>query len=269
MDIFKEYNAIKLVLSLQSYYRLVKTRKECITKKIRACYEISYTTMSHIQNNYDINIFTKSTYNDNMEELDDILTFYKFIQSKFKYMKMSIYKLRQIEIFTEILNNKLNNLIENIGCSSIIEIVRFKLDVDILEHINKDRNLIIFYDKFFTPLSAKYTTISNKKKDNHFHIQIKKTPKQSNHSFREKLDGATLQIEYATHVFTLRGYFKKDPLNIIRHEGKMKIKNTELENELKVVDIPTDFKNKYSQQISLRDFIVLSIKEILDLLKKS
>ena len=269
MDIFKEYNAIKLVLSLQSYYRLVKVRKENITKKIRTCYEISYMTMSHIQNNYDINIFTKSTYNDNMEELDDILTFYKFIQSKFKYVKMSIYKLRQLEIFTEILNNKLNNLIENIGCSSIIEIVRFKLDVDILEHVNKDRNLIIFYDKFFTPLSVKYTNISNKKKDNHFHIQIKKTPKQSNHSFREKLDGATLQIEYITHVFTLRGYFKKDPLNIIRHEGKMKIKNTELENDLKVVDIPADFKNKYSQQISLRDFIVLSIKEILDLLKKS
>ena len=164
MDIFKEYNAIKLVLSLQSYYRLVKVRKENVTKKIRTCYEISYMTMSHIQNNYDMNIFTKSTYNDNMEELDDILTFYKFIQSKFKYVKMSIYKLRQIEIFTEILNNKLNNLIENIGCSSIIEIVRFKLDVDILEHINKDRNLIIFYDKFFTPLSVKYANISNKKK---------------------------------------------------------------------------------------------------------
>ena len=51
-----------------------------------------------------------------------------------------------------------------------------------------------------------------------------------------------------THVFTLRGYFKKDPLNIIRHEGKMKIKNIELENELKIVDIPNDFKNKIREQ---------------------
>ena len=115
----------------------------------------------------------------------------------------------------------------------------------------------------------KYNISSNKKKEKYFGIQIKKTPKQSSNSFREKLDGATLQIEYMNHIFTMRGYFKKDPLNIIRHEGKMKVKSIELENELKVIDIPDDFKNKYLQQISLRDFIVLSIKEILDLLKKS
>ena len=269
MDIFKEYNAIKLVLTLQSYYRLVKARKESVVKKIRICYEISYLIMSHIQNNYDINIFTKIIYNDNMEELDNILVFYKFIQSKLKYVKMSIYKLRQIEIFTEILNNKLHNLISVIGCSSILDIIQFKLDENILDHVHKDKNLVIFYDKFFTPLSMKYNISSNKKKEKYFGIQIKKTPKQSSNSFREKLDGATLQIEYMNHIFTMRGYFKKDPLNIIRHEGKMKIKSIELENELKVIDIPDDFKNKYLQQISLRDFIVLSIKEILDLLKKS
>ena len=245
MDIFKEYNAIKLVLTLQSYYRLVKARKESVVKKIRICYEISYLIMSHIQNNYDINIFTKIIYNDNMEELDNILVFYKFIQSKLKYVKMSIYKLRQIEIFTEILNNKLHNLISVIGCSSILDIIQFKLDENILDHVHKDKNLVIFYDKFFTPLSMKYNISSNKKKEKYFGIQIKKTPKQSSNSFREKLDGATLQIEYMNHIFTMRGYFKKDPLNIIRHEGKMKVKSIELENELKVIDIPDDFKNKY------------------------
>ena len=116
MDIFKEYNAIKLVLSLQSYYRLVKSKKTNITKKLRNYYEISYMLMSHIQNNFDTNIFSKSIYNENMEELDDILTFYKFVQSKFNYIKMSIYKLKQVEIFCEILNNKLNYLIEAVGC---------------------------------------------------------------------------------------------------------------------------------------------------------
>jgi ATP-dependent Lon protease len=268
MEVFKEYNEIKLVLSLQHYYRHVKNRKDEVTNKIRSSYELLYNTMSHIQENYDINIFTKSVYNSNMDELDSILVYYNFIKLKVRFIKLSIYKLRQSEIFTEILNNRLNNLIENVGTSNITDIVKFKLGIDIIDKVKKEQNLIIFYQKFFIPLSFKYNT-NNKKKDNYFNITVKRTLKNITTSFRERLDGATLHLEYENHTFSIKGYFKKDPLNVIRYEGKLKDKNTDIENELKIIDIPADFKNKFIQQVSLRDYVVLGMKDILELLKKS
>ena len=80
MDIFPNYTAIKLAVILQNYYRNIKNKKELLTKYLRKYYEFSYLLMSHIQITYEKNIFSKSVYNTNMDDLDNILVFYKFIK---------------------------------------------------------------------------------------------------------------------------------------------------------------------------------------------
>ena len=132
MNIFTDYPAIKLAVILQDYNKTVREKKAVISQNLRKYYELAYATMSHIQGTYEKGIFTKNTYNTNMEELDNILVFYNFIKSKFKIIWMSKYKLSQIDIFIEILHNRLINLIELIGSSNIPDIINLITNKNIL-----------------------------------------------------------------------------------------------------------------------------------------
>ena len=273
MNIFTDYPAIKLAVILQDYHRTVIEKKAVISQNLRKYYELSYATMSHIQGTYEKGIFTKNTYNTNMEELDNILVFYNFIKCKFKIIWMSKYKLSQIDIFIEILHNRLINLIELIGSSNITDIINLITEKDVLSTEKKHTNILKFYNKFFITTSIQYRELKKKTiKDNHILINIKKTSKhiQTNTvTFMEKIAGATIIIEVSKIIFTIKGCFRKDPLNIIRLEGELKEKNNNIIKELETLDIPNDFKEKYIQQLSLRDFVVSNPSEILNIIYKS
>ena len=134
-------------------------------------------------------------------------------------------------------------------------------------------NILKFYNKLFIATSIQHRELKKKTiKDTHILINIKKTSKhlQNNTvSFMEKIAGATIIIEISKIIFTIKGCFRKDPLNIIRLEGDLKEKNNNIIKELETLDVPKDFKEKYIQQLSLRDFVVSNSSEILNTIHKS
>ena len=272
MDIFPNYTAIKLAVILQNYYRNIKNKKELLTKNLRKYYEFSYLLMSHIQITYEKNIFSKSVYNSNMDDLDNILVFYKFIKKKLNLTRLSIYKIVQLEIFTDILKDRLINLTEIIGCSSIIDIINLTLNADVMSTIKNHHNSLNFYNKFFIATSIKSRELKKKTANHNIIINIKRNTKYSNSnsvSFIQKISGATLLIEVLNTTFIIQGCFKKDPLNIIRLEGKLHDKYNDLRKDFNTLDVPIDFKERYVEQLSLRDFIVLTVPEIYSTITKS
>ena len=60
LAIFENYNSIQLSTFFTThYYRDVKQKKYTIKKKLRKLYEIIFTLMSHLHQNYENKIFNK------------------------------------------------------------------------------------------------------------------------------------------------------------------------------------------------------------------
>ena len=96
LDIYHDYNSIKLALSLQNLYRTIHEKKNKLKDKLRKIYELIFSIMLHIQNNNENLIISKKIYNDTMHDLDNILEFYNFTKNKYDSIKFSISKLNII-----------------------------------------------------------------------------------------------------------------------------------------------------------------------------
>ena len=66
---------------------------------------------------------------------------------------------------------------------------------------------------------------------------------------------------------SLNGYFKNDNMNIIRTNEIFSAKNKEIQDYLQLEIVPSSFKSKYLEQISLRNFIILNPQEIKEVVK--
>jgi len=68
-------------------------------------------------------------------------------------------------------------------------------------------------------------------------------------------------------IMSLNGYFKNDNMNIIRTNEIFDQKKKEVDDYLNLEIIPNLFRERYLEQISLRNFIILNPSEIRDLVK--
>ena len=223
-------------------------------------------------------LIKKEKYNDYVESVENIFNNYK------KYdvpLTFAVYKkINRLGLKVHILSilNNLSNLCEKLGantCSDVISILNSNNEwKDKIKE--KYRKLIKFYDKFFVPISSKLINHSNDineiirtTKIEDIHLPFSKNLQIKSKSLLEKIEGATIYFPVNNNLIQINGYFKQDPINITRFGGTFGYKLLLLKSDLEYLEIPDDFKLKYIEQLSLRDFIVLSIREIVLLVKKS
>ena len=198
------------------------------------------------------------------------------LNNKINNLELEINKKKFVKNFIENKINEINNLYEKIsnkiGSNSIKKILDIYLNLDIfLEDKNNNyKKLLDIYDEYFIPLiSNKVTDIDSfiKKyniKDINVPVIIKSVG--LNNTLIEKISGATIVFYVnSSKIIIINGYFKKDSLNICRNLLELNNKLLLMENEN--LDIPAEFKEYYIEQLSLRDFIILSSKEINELIK--
>jgi ATP-dependent Lon protease len=179
------------------------------------------------------------------------------------------------DIINEI-NKSLEKICNKIGSDSIKNILDIYLYYDeFIENKNSEYiNLLDQYNEYFIPLSSNKITDVEKFIKNHnieninIPIVTKLIDYSKSNTLLEKINGASI-IFYVdkTKIIYVNGYFKKDSLNICKSLYEFKNKLTLIEEEIENLDIPLDFKEKYLEQLSLRDFIILSQHEISELLK--
>ncbi len=83
----------------------------------------------------------------------------------------------------------------------------------------------------------------------------------------EKIDGASIIIPYQNLIIVCHGLFKKDSLNLCKNSSIYQKKKNAFKDDLEYIDVPKEFKEKYTEQISLRDFIVYPTRELAANLK--
>jgi hypothetical protein len=84
----------------------------------------------------------------------------------------------------------------------------------------------------------------------------------------EKIDGATIIFKINDKLYVyINGYFKKDSLNIFKILNNFQKKKQLIDESIEYLDIPNIFKDKYIDQMPIKDFIILKPNEITDTIK--
>lgn len=224
-------------------------------------------------------IISQEKYNKYIEQIESIFNQYKEFSPPLQlsiFRKMSIIDLRFVIIN---MKDMLYNLCEETGascCNDVLSIILMNYYWENTITNKKYIKLLKFYNKFFIPISSK--CISSRKnirellsitKVENPELPFAKSIDAKSKTLVEKVDGASIYFPFKNKIIQINGIFKKDPINITRHGGTFGYKCMLLNNDLSYINIPNDFKNKFIEQLSLRDFVVMNIREIIQLVKKS
>ena len=224
-------------------------------------------------------IIEQEKYNEYIERSEKIFLKFKEFNPP---LKLSIFKKKSImdlRIFIITMKDQLYKLCEQTGastCSDVLSILN--MNNNWLDSIDNDKykKLLNFYDKFFIPISSKCISPAKDKKKllsvtkvEDSELPFPKKIETRSKTLIEKVDGATIYFPFKNKIIQINGIFKKDPINITRYGGTFGYKCMLLNNDLSYIDTPDDFKSKFVEQLSLRDFVVLNIREIIQLIKRS
>ena len=224
-------------------------------------------------------IISQDRYNEYIEKIELIFDQYKDFNPPLSlsiFRKMSIINLR-LSIIS--MKDILYKLCEETGASCCNDVLSITLMNNYWENTITNKKyikLLKFYNKFFIPISSK--CISSKKdikellsitKVENPELPFPKKIETKSKTLVEKVDGASIYFPFKNKIIQINGIFKKDPINITRYGGTFGYKCMLLNNDLSYINIPNEFKQKFIEQLSLRDFVVLNIREIIQLVKKS
>ena len=249
---------------------------------------IFYCNMSMILNHlnylYELKILDSDFYNDKINNLNEI---------NIKIEKLDNYSDKK-RINKNFMDNLINDITESInralyklGCNNYSSIFNILFpEQSLLNNIShENKELLDIINNYFIPCSCNF--VSDKEKDkfiksynidnninninNNNNIVIKNLIEISkNKNLIEKIEGASiiLNIESLNKIFYVNGFFKKDSLNICKNASIFQSKNKIIKEEIEeYANIPSDFKENYLKQLSLKDFIILNPNEIFEMMK--
>ena len=273
-SLITEYTKISHVINLQNNFKICKNNKQLITNLLKNIYSNINSIMCNLQNNYQSGIIEKNFYTLNMNKLDEILYLYTSIRLPDKLYDYTNIITNDLKTYCIILKNKLHNQALICGCSNILSGIKIinsniKLDKTIyneeyLYDINFINDLFIILNiniKSNNQLNANSKKYMNKPyKINYF----KSNYKTENYLLKNEV--IELNLPFNEGLVIITGYFKNDPLNIFRHMSSFKKKYNKLINNFTYLDIPMNFKDKYLNQLSVKDFILSTTDQINNLI---
>jgi ATP-dependent Lon protease len=244
-------------------------------KNVYSFYFKINSLISHIDNLINNKFIKQDIYINNMNSLNEIFL-------KIKNYEQLIEKKGIKKITIDSINKEIDKLLEkscyNVGC------INCKIIIDIISpdnnYILKKENKYVeefnLINNFFIPLCCNKVKITETflKKNNLDINQIKKSPivvelieYSLSNTFIENIEGVSIIIEISdTEIIYINGIFKKDSFNIFK-EQLNNMKSSKIVDELEYINIPSDFKEKYINQLSIKDYIILSPSEICNNIK--
>jgi len=243
-----------------------------------------YTSICSVMGNLDEHIFAnklikKERYNIYVEKIERVFEKYKTVPNPANINTINKLGKKNLRLIVNDMFEQLYMICEDIGafcCSDVISILKMERNGWYKSVSSQYTKLINFYDRFFIPTTSKI--IKNKDDINkiysitkieHNDLPFAKKMDKTGLSLLEKVDGAVVYFPLNSQLIMISGYFKQDPINITRHNGTFGHKLELLNADTDYLDIPDQFKQRYIEQLSLRDFIILTNREIILQIKRS
>ena len=280
-------NMIRLrsIIIIQNRFREIKTKLELLTEDIIKIKNFIHSIMMNIQNNYNNDFISKTEYNKQMEDISNI----NILLNKLPKLPLTFSSLQDISILNMQLQKTyiielIEDICKNTGMVSIANILRLYCGSNWLNTVSTEFfNLIVFYDKYVNIINVNIIDKKNRDEIEEI-IEIAKNDNIDDpyklpfctrsyptvtKSFLEKVEGIRLFIPFGVEFIKIIGIFKNDSLNLAKNDLPFRDKYNNILKKLEHIKIPTNFKQKYLEQISLRDFVSNYERDILNKIKNN
>ena len=239
--------------------------------------------MNRITDSFNKNIINQYYFNHYLTKLEEIHVKYKKIY-KITFVNLNVYRLK-----INTIKNDLLELSKKTGMMNITSITSQNFCLDVKDLDIMDKNVVEFVDLVFNPTTYTVYDIEYKNKENTeltiynsndnntnitndlAHIMKLKnimfTKLNKKNSLIESINGTriyiSIKIQKRKFALVVDGYFKTDPLNISRYNGFIFEKQQSLIKIVEKLDIDKQFKYGYIEQISIRDFLMYDVNELM------
>lgn len=227
---------------------------------------------NHLEFLFKNKFMMQEIYMDKMLILNDI-------QNKITSLEELTLKKRQNKSNIEDLTKEINDDLEKNGLKTGSVNCKETLDLftSVDDFLNSKsieyKDLFELLNNYFIPLSCNLITDTEKfiKKYEltNFNLPLvfRLLDYSKIHPLIERINGASIIFSLENKIIYINGYFNKDSLNIFKNYGEYKEKMNIILEKIEYIEAPYDFKEKYIEQISLRDFILYSPEEIINIFK--
>lgn len=258
------YRQLKAIITFQQVYRAKRQLVAHLNNTLDTIYNTLLSVTNNINNNYITDVIDADHYRTYMERATILSNAYNAIPQpiNFRVLRTS----PDTRYHVSYLHYSLTELVKLCGASRCYDVLRiFGGDDWDLEMSPVNIKFLKLFNTMFVPVSVK-TSILNINE-----LKVVKSICYTT-SLTLKVHGAEIILPLQGKSFTIRGYFREDPLNIARLRGTMATKLDDLSEQAKqrfcngndIGKLP--IIEQYLDQISLRDFLSLEIPALLNLL---
>lgn len=268
-------------LMIRYFQNIVKYKifiKETLNSDIYKLFQYINNVSLQIQKNFNLNILSQEKYNKLMKNVEYLINDCKTLPNKITFKTFLTLSSTEIKKRISLYMLALQKLVKQTGAQTCTQIFDTLLEHNWATHLNIEYlKLINFYDKFFSPICCNLIenleTMSSLIKDNITILPFVKKyyesfePAEEDISFIEKIYGADVYFQFGERLLFVRGIFHEDNVNTKEVELTFSDKYKNLMHRIEYLTVPEIFKVNYISQLSIRNFLSLSILEITNLLK--
>ena len=249
-------------------------KKKKYTKILNNFFKNLTNLSNHLENLFKNRYIDQEFYIEKMYALNDI-------NNKLSVLEKSLNKKNNkkfLEEFIIEINDFFEKISFHIGSDSIYNLLKiFDIENDYFSNKSNEFNeLLDIYNSYFIPTSIilnnnidKIKSENNIENIEDINIIEQKELYYRKKKLLDKIDGACIIIYINNDkILLINGLFKKDSLGILKKYSIIENKNNLIVKEIEYLNINDEFKNKYIEQLSLKEFLIYTPKEISDTLQK-
>ena len=234
----KEFRYILIIINGISY----KLNNEYMINKIK--YNDLFTHMNRL-----------NKINQKLIEINRPITFKMLQKNNIQNINSKIQKIKYL----------LQTLIKVCGAKSCGHIMQILINRNWYKNLkNSYCNLFKLFNRLFIPISVNIL-LKNKFTSSTINLPYARKIDTTNMDLIMQLNGAELVLPLPGKTILIQGYFISDQLNNITYEKEMKNKRTKLYNAIKLNSLSLIFSKAYISRLSLRDFIIYTPTEIINI----
>ncbi len=214
-------------------------------------------------------------YNNSLNQLEPVFNSIKEIEDQFNQKKnnKTLFESNQHTLY-----QTLKLIVLQSGSKSVSNILNLLMEKnyyeDPINNLSEEyRDYIKIFDNYFVPFSVQiFDDLEQRTRFiNTQNLETLEVPSIRNllnlsfgkfKNFYEKIDGASIVLPLSDKIIVINGIFRKDSLGICRITNTFIKKRESLYEDIEYLDIPNEYKTKYIEQLSLRDFLLYSTREL-------
>lgn len=255
---------IQAITVLQVLFKQRRQHLAGLNRRLDLIYSSLVSVMNNLSNLYINDVISPDDYSKLMIKLDQVSNQYNSIRRP----TMAIYQRADwadLSAKVAYLEYQVVDLIKQCGASNIYDIMKAVVGPNWSVGLKMTyARLLKFYNIVFVPRSIKITSLGPDQEPPS--LPDVKMYSAYTESVLIQLYGAELVLPIFNKLLVVKGYFRNDPLNISQIGGTLGSKREQLEQQVVALKAspPIDevFKVRYLAQISLRDFVSLTVDKL-------